>query len=89
MQQQELQRCKHLAMSGKSSTAGEKLYVEMMLGGEDQDSTAYLSPAQQAALTRYTLCFALLYFALLLLRFALFCFAWLGLAWLCFAHVWL
>lgn len=56
VQQQELQRCKRLAASGKSSSAGEKLYIEMILGGEDQDSAACLSPAQQAALSRCTLC---------------------------------
>ena len=55
VQQQELQRCKRLAASGKSSSAGQKLYVEMMLGGEDQGSTACLTPAQQAALNRCTL----------------------------------
>lgn len=54
VQQQELQRCKRLAASGKGSSSGEKLYVEVMLAGEDQDSAACLSAAQQAALSRCT-----------------------------------
>ena len=53
VQQQEVQRCKLLAGSGKSSSLGEKLYVEITLAGEDQESGAQLSPDQQAALIRY------------------------------------
>lgn len=52
VQQQEVQRCKVLARSGRASSVGEKLYVEMRLGGEDQESAAQLSPDQQAALIR-------------------------------------
>lgn len=55
VQQQEVQRCKLLAGSGKSSSLGEKLYVEMTVAGEDQESAAQLSPDQQAALIRFPL----------------------------------
>ena len=52
LQQQEVQWCRQVAASGSVSCVAEKLYVDMMLSREEEEGSAALSPADQAALNR-------------------------------------
>lgn len=52
LQQQEVQWCRQVAASGSVTCAAEKLYVDMMLSREEEEGSAALSPADQAALNR-------------------------------------
>ncbi|KAL0024592.1 hypothetical protein WJX77_001215 [Trebouxia sp. C0004] len=53
LHERETQRCRQIAASRSASSAGEQLYVGMMLSRDDQEGMASLSMAEQALLNRY------------------------------------
>ena len=52
LNEQETQRCRQIAATRSASSAGEQLYVGMMLSRDDQEGMASLSMAEQALLNR-------------------------------------
>ncbi len=52
LHEQETQSCRRIAASRSASSAGEQLYVGMMLSRDDQEGMASLSMPQQALLNR-------------------------------------
>ena len=52
LHEQETQRCRRIAASRSASSAGEQLYVGMMLSRDDQEGMASLSMPEQALLNR-------------------------------------
>jgi len=52
LHERETRRCRQIAASRSASSAGQQLYVGMMLSRDDQEAMASLSAAEQALLNR-------------------------------------